>query len=51
VVLFLVSVLLSAHGVMPDPERYVTPREAYIPIYFVLLFATWALQKGRVGPA
>jgi hypothetical protein len=45
VALFLVSVLFSAHGVMPDPERYVTPREAYIPIYFVLLLATLGLGE------
>jgi hypothetical protein len=43
--LFLISVLFSAHGVMPDPERYVTAREAYIPIYFALLLATLGLEQ------
>jgi len=45
VALFLISVLFSAHGVMPDPERYVTAREAYIPIYFALLLATLGLAQ------
>jgi hypothetical protein len=40
VILFLLAIPFSAHGVMPDPERYVTSREAHIPIYFVLLLAT-----------
>jgi hypothetical protein len=43
--LFLIAVPFSAHGVPPDPERYVTPREAFIPIYFVLLLATIGLSK------
>jgi hypothetical protein len=41
--LFLVAVPFSAHGVMPDPERYVTSREAYIPMCFVLLLAALGL--------
>ena len=36
---FLVALLFSAHGVAPDPERYVTSREAHIPMYLVLLVA------------
>jgi hypothetical protein len=40
---FLVAVLFSAHGVMPDPERYVTSREAHIPMLVLLLFATAGL--------
>lgn len=44
VALFLISILFSAHGVMPDPERYVTSREAHIPIYFVILLAAAGLQ-------
>jgi hypothetical protein len=45
VALFLISVPFSAHGVMPDPERYVTAREAAIPIYFVILMAVLGLSK------
>jgi len=58
VALFLISIPFSAHGVLPDPERYVTAREAVIPIYFVILMAvlglvkwprwTWALVAGSV---
>ena len=43
--LFLIAVLFSAHGVMPDPERYVTSREAHIPMYFVLLLAAAGLAQ------
>jgi hypothetical protein len=43
--LFLIAILFSAHGMPPDPERYVTGREAYIPIYFVLLLATVGLSQ------
>jgi hypothetical protein len=43
--LFLVAIPFSAHGVAPDPERYVTSREASIPIYFVLLLATSGLSR------
>jgi hypothetical protein len=45
VILFLLAIPFSAHGVMPDPERYVTSREAHIPIYFVLLLATLGLAQ------
>ena len=45
VALFLISVPFSAHGVMPDPERYVTSREAHIPIYFVLLLAAIGFEQ------
>jgi len=44
VALFCISIPFSAHGVMPDPERYVTSREAHIPIYFVLLLAAVGLR-------
>jgi hypothetical protein len=43
--LFCVSLLFSAHGVMPDPERYVASREAHIPIYFVVLLAALGLAQ------
>jgi hypothetical protein len=45
VALFLISIPFSAHGVMPDPERYVTAREAVIPIYFVILMSVLGLMK------
>jgi hypothetical protein len=31
--------------VLPDPERYVTAREAVIPIYFVILMSVLGLMK------
>jgi hypothetical protein len=50
--LFAIAVLFSAHGVMPDPERYVTSREAHIPMCFVLLLAACGLaQWPRWSPA
>ena len=42
--LFLIAVPFSAHGVMPDPERYVTSREAYLPMFLVLLWAPLGLS-------
>lgn len=45
IALFVGSILFSAHGVDPDPERYVTWREAHLPIYFVLLLAAWGLAQ------
>lgn len=41
--LFLLAIPFSAHGVPPNPERYVTSREAVILIYFVLLVAAVGL--------
>jgi hypothetical protein len=38
--LFLVAILFSAHGEMPDPERIVTTREIHIPLACALLLAT-----------
>ncbi len=43
--LFLIALLFSAHGVTPDPERYVTSREAHIPICFAILLAAVGLQQ------
>ncbi len=40
---FSLAVPFSAHGVMPDPERYVTSREAVIPMFLVLLCAALGL--------
>jgi hypothetical protein len=52
VTLFTITVLFSAHGVPPDPERYVTSREAHLLIYFILLVAALGLvQLPRWGPA
>jgi hypothetical protein len=49
---FLMSLLFSAHGVAPDPERYVTSREAHIPMYMVLLLAAVGISWWpRVGNA
>jgi type IV secretory pathway TrbD component len=50
---FFVAILFSAHGVSPDPERYVTSREAHIPIVAVTLLAALGLmrQSGAVAAA
>jgi hypothetical protein len=52
-VVFLMSLLFSAHGVAPDPERYVTSREAQIPMYMVLLLAavgiSWWPRAGNAA--
>jgi hypothetical protein len=42
---FLIGVLFSAHGVMPDPERYVTSREAHFAMFFILLLASVELPS------
>ena len=44
--LLMLSLVFSAHGVEPDPQRYVTDREAH---WFVL-FAFWAAALGLSGP-
>ncbi|HEY2931596.1 MAG TPA: hypothetical protein VGK99_07595 [Acidobacteriota bacterium] len=36
--LFSISILFSAHGVDPDPERWVTFREGHLPVVVALLF-------------
>jgi hypothetical protein len=41
-VLLILSLIFSAHGVAPDPQRYVTDREAH---WFVL-FAFWVAALG-----
>ena len=41
-VLLMLSLVFSAHGVAPDPQRYVTDREAH---WFVL-FSFWAAALG-----
>src|SRR5262245_46161551 len=41
-VLLLLSLIFSAHGVAPDPERYVTDREAH----WFILFPFWAAALG-----
>lgn len=49
---FLAAILFSAHGESPNPERYVTMREAHIPIAAVVLLAAFALQRyGRAAVA
>lgn len=42
---FLIAILFSAHGVMPDPERYVTSREAHFAMFFILLLASMELPS------
>lgn len=49
---FLIAIPFSAHGVMPDPERYVTSREAHFVMFFILLLASIELPSwGRWAPA
>ncbi len=36
--LFSLAILFSAHGIEPDPERWVTFREGHLPLVVVLLF-------------
>lgn len=43
--LLMLSLIFSAHGVEPDPQRYVTDREAH---WFVL-FPLWAAALGLIG--
>src|SRR5262249_46371266 len=38
-ILFLGSLIFSAHGIEPDPARFVTGREAYVPISLLILYA------------
>jgi len=39
VVLFLVVIVFSGHGIQPDPVRLVTEREAFVPICLLILYA------------
>ena len=43
--LLVVSLVFSAHGVEPNPQRYVTDREAH----WLVLFAFWAAALGLHG--
>jgi hypothetical protein len=43
--LFLASILCSAHGVSPDPERFVTSREATLCISAAIFLAGFALLR------
>lgn len=48
--LFAAAILLSAHGEAPDPERFVTAREAAIPITAAVFAAGFAIrQRRRLG--
>src|SRR4030095_11422062 len=38
-ILFLGALIFSAHGIKPDPLRFVTEREAYVPIALLILYA------------
>jgi hypothetical protein len=44
--LLMVSLVFSAHGVEPNPPRYVTDREAH----WFMLFAFWVAALGLSGP-
>jgi hypothetical protein len=46
-VLFAAAILLSAHGEAPDPERFVTAREAHIPIAAAVFAAGFAIRQRR----
>ncbi len=51
VALFLAAVLFSAHGERQDPERWVTAREAHLPIWAVTLLAGRGLPRWpRLAP-
>lgn len=45
--LFLLAILFSAHGEAPNPERFVTAREATILITAVIFVAGFALKESR----
>jgi len=38
-ILWLGGLVFSAHGIQPDPLRFVTEREAYVPISLLILYA------------
>jgi hypothetical protein len=44
--LFTASILFSAHGESPDPERFVTAREAHLFLTAVVFGAGFALRAG-----
>lgn len=52
---FLLALPLSAHGVQPDPDRYVTNREIHflLPCWFLLAAAglRWLLSRVAAAPA
>jgi len=45
--IFLLAILFSAHGEAPDPERYVTSREAVLPIAATMLLVALGLEHVR----
>jgi hypothetical protein len=50
--LFAFAILLSAHGERDQPERFVTAREAHLPLAFICLLAGLGvakLRRARVG--
>jgi hypothetical protein len=46
-ILFAAAILISAHGEAPDPERFVTAREAHIPIAAAVFAAGFAIRQRR----
>jgi hypothetical protein len=50
IAMFLVTILISAHGVAPDPERYVTSRESVLLIAMTMVLVALGIEKtGRMG--
>ena len=43
--LFCAGILFSAHGVDPDPERWVTFREGHLPLVVALMFAGAGVER------
>ncbi|HEY3130042.1 MAG TPA: hypothetical protein VGL91_11325 [Acidobacteriota bacterium] len=44
-VLFSLGIMFSAHGIEPDPERWVTFREGHLPLAVALLFAGSGIHR------
>jgi hypothetical protein len=49
--LFLLSILFSAHGVSPDPERFVASREATLPIAGAIVLAAFGIAACKSAKA
>ena len=49
--LFLVSILFSAHGVSPDPERFVASREATLPVAGTIALAGFGIAACKSAKA
>ncbi len=49
--LFLLSILFSAHGVSPDPERFVASREATLPVAAAIALAAFGIAACKSAKA